>query len=278
MDATNIDAKLVAAMQETPAQATVEVSAPESLPVNDPVQTEELPEAAESKVQPTESVETSKPVEDKQIDEYGNSVEKQKVYTEDEVNRLIRDRLARGKYAEQQPAQPQYVPPTTQQQPAEEEDWQQQLNAVVDKRIEERQAKVAEQQWQQQESARQADFESKFTTGMNGYLDFNSVVAGKNITNSMLLATRNLDNPAAFVYGAAKMHAPELERISKIADPYVQAAEIGRLHEKMVKTKNVVSNAPKPLEVVSSDVPAKKTSDYPPLDERIHQYAKQKRR
>lgn len=285
MEAKNIDDVLISDMNNVMENQSAPQAVPKPIevdePVNDPVQPEEMPDAAVSDQQEVASEAPKVPKQeekvDSTIDEYGNPTEKQKLYTEEEVNRMMRERLARGKYAEQQVQQPKQTKQQDQPQD-QEENWEAQLESFVDRTIEKRNAKLAEQQWQQQEQARQADFEAKFSSGMNRYTDFRDVVSGKNITDSMLLATRNLENPAAFVYGAAKMHPQELERISKIADPYVQAAEIGRLHEKMVKTKNVVSSAPKPIEAMTSDMPAKKTSEYPSLEERIHQYAKQKRR
>jgi hypothetical protein len=289
MEAKNIDDQLIAAMQDnTVEKKNVEsVSAPTpSDPVNDPIQPDELPEAANTTAQPTEALgktgPVSKPVENKQepdktIDEYGNPIEKPKMYSEEEVARVVRERLARAKQPEYVPPQQQYQP-QAQEQPAQEEDWEQQLKTVIKKTFAETQQELAQQQWQQQESARQAEFEARFASGMNKYQDFQQVVYGKPITDTMMLAARNLENPAAFVYGAAKMHAPELERISKISDPYAQAAEIGRLHEKMIKSKNVISGSHKPLEAVSSDMPSKTFANQPSIDERIHQYAKQKRR
>ncbi len=61
-------------------------------------------------------------------------------------------------------------------------------------------------------------------------------------------------------------------------DPYTQAAEVGRLHEKMIKTKNMISAAPKPIEAVTGDIPAKNISQFPSLEQRIDEYAKKKRK
>lgn len=282
MEAKNIDDVLVAAMNNS--QAPVQPAIEDKVPANDPMQEEPVPqqEAAQEVTKPVEAVkpeetQSVKSEESSPIDEYGNPVEKPKMYSEEEVNRLIRERLARGRHAEQ--AQPVQQQPQQQQQSSEqEENWQQELEKFVEQTIDKRQTKLAEQQWKQQEALRQAEFESKFSTGMGKYSDFREVVAGKPITDSMLLATRNLENPAAFIYGAAKFHSQELDRIAKISDPYAQAAEVGRLHEKMIKTKNVVSNAPKPIEAVTGDIPAKNISQFPPLEQRIEEYAKQKRR
>jgi hypothetical protein len=274
----NVDNLIVSDMQQK--SGVTPITPPlDPIPEKQP-EPENLPEAAisveiqEKKPAPVEE----KPEKtDNAIDEYGNTIqsqEKQKVYTEEEVQRMIRERLARGKHAE-----PEYQPPIKPKQSDEvnEEDWQTQLNNVIDKRMEERQAQLAEHQWRQQEAQKQADFEARFTNGMDKYPDFKQVISGKPITDTMMMATRALDNPAAFIYGAAKMHSAELDRISKIADPYAQSLEVGRLHEKMVKERKLVSNAPRPLETVNGDMP---TKDYKaiPIDQRIEEHAKSKRR
>lgn len=216
------------------------------------------------------------PVVDGPIDEYGNPVEKAKTYTEEEVQRMIRDRLSRGRHAEQ-PTQQQVQQAATdgfQADPNSEESWEGQLEQFIEKTIDKRQQKQTELQWRQQEAARQADFESRFSTGMNKYQDFHQVVQGKPITDSMMLASRALENPAAFWYGASKMHTPELERISRL-DPVTQGIALGQLDERMRKESRAVSNAPKPVAAVKGDMPVKQ-HEMPSLEDRIHQYGKQK--
>jgi len=232
------------------------------------------------------------------IDEYGNPIEKPRLYTEEELNQRIRDRLSRGRYAqEEQQQQQQWAQQQRQQQgsftqqqvqqaqadgfqhdPNSEETWDQQLRTFMNQVLDEREAKRAEDQWRYQETQRQAEFESKFSAGMSKYNDFHKVVAGKPITDSMMLATRNLENPASFVYAASKLHPQELERISKIGDPYAQAAEVGRLHERMVKDRKAVTKAPRPLKSPSGDVPGRVIPHQPSIDQRIHDYGKQKRK
>ena len=244
-----------------------EMPVPEPEPVEEQ---EELPLAAETDNKP----ETNK---DKSIDEYGNPVEKPRLYTEEELQQRIRDRLSRGRHAEQQtPQQTQEAAKDFKPDPNSEESWETQLEAFVDKTIEKREKKINERQWQEQESARQAEFESKFTTGMSKYQDFNAVVSKVPITNGIMLAARALDNPAAFVYGAAKLHPAEVQRIAQIADPYAQAAEVGKLHERMVKAKNAASQAPKPVPVPKGDVPQNHYTR-PSIESLIEQHAKQKR-
>ena len=86
-----------------------------------------------------------------------------------------------------------------------------------------------------------------------------------------------MDNQAAFLYGDKKLHPQELTRIYQINDPYVQASEIGRLHEKMVKESKSISKASQPLEPPKGDIGQKNTSKVT-LEDRISQYAKQKRK
>lgn len=257
----------VAASEPEVAEAAVE-SVPEG-------HDDSVSEAPKEETQAKDEQPPSDPVVNP-IDEYGNPVEKPKTYTEEEVQRMIRDRLARGKHTE--PPTPQEVKQATdnfQADPNNEDSWEVQLEQFVEKTIEKRQAKQSELQWRQQEQARQAEFESKFSSGMNKYQDFHQVVSGKPITDSMMMATRNLENPAAFVYAASKMHAGELDRISRIPDNAAQMVEIGRLHERMVKESRVISSAPKPLAAVKGDMPVKQ-HEYPSIDHRIQQHAKQK--
>lgn len=214
------------------------------------------------------------------IDEYGNPIEKSKMYSEEEVNRMMRERFSRGKYAEQAPQVQQQIQKDAQgfqPDPASDESWETQLEAFIERTVDKRQAKLSEQQWRAQEAAKHAEFEDKFTIGMSKYHDFHKVVSGQPITNDMLLATRSLENPAAFVYGASKLHPKELDRISRMQDPYMQAAEVGRLHERMVKERRSQSAAPKPLDAPKGSLP-NKAANQPSIDERIHQYAKQKRK
>lgn len=232
----------------------------------------------EQKEQKNESSE-----KESKIDEYGNPVEKPRVYTEDEVQHMIRDRLSRGRNNEQPHPTAAHVQEAAKDfktDPNSEESWEVQLNSFIDKRLEARQAQLKQQEWQHNESQKQADFEVKFNTGMNKYQDFESVVSrvAPSITPSMMLATRSLDNPAAFIYAAAKMHPGELDRISRLNDNFVQAAEVGRLHERMVKQRTGVSLTPKPIDAPKGDISNKPINTDRSLDQRIFDYAKQKRR
>jgi hypothetical protein len=220
----------------------------------------------------------SNKVDDSPIDEYGNPVEKPRMYSEDEVQRMIRERLSRGRHAEQptknevNDAARNFKP-----DPDSSESWEAQLEEFVEKTIEKRQSKLERERWQEDQRNIQADFEAKFNTGMNKYKDFKEVVANKPITDAMMLATRSMDDPAAFIYAASKLQPKELERIANLRDPYQQATEIGRLEEKMKRTRNAISNATKPINPVKGDMTTPMI-ERKSIDQLIAEHAKSKAR
>lgn len=212
-------------------------------------------DAAETKIEnKSEPKKESKP--EVATDDYGNEIPKQeKMYSESEVQAMIRDRLSRGKFAEQPVQQP-----VQQQQPQDfkydsenEDSWESQLESFIESTLAKREQKNTQRQWQQQEQETQANFEIKFNTGASKYQDFEQVVIGKPLTAQMVMATRGMEDPAAFIYAAAKTQATELDRISKINDSYAQAVELGRLEERMRKSRSSVSNAPRPIEQIKGD-------------------------
>ena len=109
---------------------------------------------------------------------------------------------------------------------------------------------------------------------MSKYSDFQEVVSGKPITNGIMMAARSMADPAAFIYAAAKQQPKELERIAAITDPYVLAAEVGRLEERMKKARTV-SKAPKPITKTRGDI-ADKGNVRQNLDDLIRHDAKRK--
>ena len=111
MEAKNIDDTLVKLMANEPVEPTVNTPV-ESVQEVTPTPVEAVEQPADAPIQaeqPTNLVETGnksvtekstdKPVTSDPIDEYGNPVEKSKTYTEEEVQRMIRDRLSRGRRA-----------------------------------------------------------------------------------------------------------------------------------------------------------------------------------
>lgn len=231
---------------------------------------EELEPVSENEEPVRPRAEEKKPNSD--VDEYGNEQEPE--------NEAIRERLARQARKHQaeidalraQLAQ-QGASPNVQQaakdfeyDPNEEGNWQQQLASFVKQTVNSMTREQQESQTRAQEQAVQQQFESKFRDGMNRFDDFREVMTSLpfEISNPMTLATRSMDNPAAFLYAAAKRHPQELERISKIRDPYGQMMEIGKLEERMRKNKTS-TKAPRPLERTKEDATVKspkKEKDY----------------
>lgn len=210
--------------------------------------------------------------EDDEVDEYGTKVGKPKLYTEEEVQRMIRDRLKRGQHSEQQQDVQQAAKDFT-PDPESNESWEVQLEGFVEKTVQKLNQKKVDAEWRKQEEQSQAEFEVKFSEGMGKYKDFNTVVGNKPITNAMMLATRTMKDPAAFLYAACKQQPKELARIAGITDPVAQATEIGRLEERMKKARTIPS-APKPASKISGD----KSSELPQIsiDARIAAHAKTK--
>lgn len=204
-----------------------------------------------------------------ELDEYGNAIPPPKMYTEEQVQKMMRDRLKRGPFREEPAPSPQQLQQAEdtgfQYNENSELSWSQQLKQFVKSTMQE--VKKEEYFEHQKAVKKQAEieFEAKFHTGMSKYPDFVETMSDKVITDDMVMATRGLANPAAFLYTAAKKMPQELDRISKIADPYQQVAEMGRLHEKLSK-KKPSSNAPRPLSPDRSDVidrpPAKASIDH----------------
>ena len=127
-------------------------------------------------------------------------------------------------------------------------DWQQQLASFVKQTVQSMTNEQQATQKRHEEAQVQAEFEGKFRDGMQKFDDFKEVISGLpcEISNPMTLATRQMENPAAFLYAAAKRHPQELERISKIRDPYGQMMEMGKLEERMRRNKPT-TKAPRPL-------------------------------
>jgi hypothetical protein len=203
-----------------------------------------------------------------ETDDYGIKAEKkeERVFKQSEVEEMVRERLhrererlAREQAQYQQPMQQQAQQEKFQYNDESNDTWEVQLERFIDKTLERRESRLTEQNWQAQEQYNQAQFEVKFNAGAAKYSDFESVVMGKSLTPSMVLATRGMADPAAFVYAAAKLQPQELDRISKINDLYAQTLELGRLEERMRKTTKSTSTAPKPIKAVTGDSGHKST-------------------
>ena len=212
-------------------------------------------------------------------DEYGNPVEpsESKMYTEEEVNerinRAVRERLARmQKNDNLTPQQAQHAEQNFEYDPNAQGDWQQQLKQFVKQTYKEtiQEEKTRAQQLREQQA--QAEFEEKFAQSMGKFKDFREVVASQPITDAMTMATRSMNDPAAFLYAAIKRHPEELQRISRLSDPYAQMVEIGRLEERMKKSRPT-TNAPRPISPTTGDghLSTHKDEKEPSIEELIAQ-------
>lgn len=249
----------------------------EILPPSDPKEVEKSEITKEPTKELEEDVEqkSKDTSEDNQTDDYGNKIPKGKTYTEEQVNAMIRDRLARERQARsnQQQQQVQEAAKNFEADPESSESWETQLEGFIEKTLNKLSTKNAQEEWKRKEENLQVEFETKFTQGMARYDDFQNVVANKPITDSMMMATRGMKDPAAFIYSACKNHAEEIARIAQLPDAVMQIAEIGKLEEKMKKPR-IVTKAPAPSKKVSGDM----TDDFPRLsiDQRIAEHAKSK--
>jgi|SRR5882724_40205 len=239
-----------------PPMQPAQIETPEDTPeishdLKDKEDSEQIkPQTETSQEKQKETKTSDDSLQESDTDEYGNTIAKERVYTQDEVNKMIRERLARGKQQTEQAAEPSLQ--SQPQQSDEREEWEQQLDSKIDQRVDKREQAKQEADWRIQQQATQAAYEEKFSQGMGKYNDFESVVTGKPITASMMMATKAMQDPAAFVYAACKNAPDELNRIAKIADPHIQIAEMARLEERMKKPR-VTTNAPKPSRKISGD-------------------------
>lgn len=277
----NIDSLLISVQQDAEPIERMEVVSEETDATS--LDNSEVIDRAEDVSENNESKDVNeKPVVEEKsesdTDDYGNPIAKSKMYSEEEVQKMIRERLSRGHNAQQaQPAQSEVNKAAKgfEADPESAESWEQQLEDFIDRTLTKKQTQYQRDQIEKQERIRQADFETKFNSGMARYRDFTDVVAGKPITDSMMLATRQMKDPAAFIYAASKTRPKDLERIASLTDPYHQAAEIGRLEESMKKSRVAASNSPRPLANTKGDM-VEKNNTRPNIDARIHQHAKQK--
>lgn len=254
--------------EETPPTETKDAPAQEENS-DESEEPEAQKEGIEEEPKQNKSEEPSEETSDDELDEYGTKVGKPKLYTEEEVQSMIRKRL-KDTHADKevQEATKDFTP-----DPNSEDSWEAQLEHVIEKTIQKRESKRVNEEWQREEQATQAEYEIKFTQGMTKYKDFKQVVGSRPITNAMMLATRSMKDPAAFIYAASKQHPKELERIAQLREPVAQATEIGRLEERMKKAR-IIPQSPPPSKKLKGDA----SSEMPQLsiDARIASHAKDK--
>jgi predicted transcriptional regulator len=186
-------------------------------------------------------------------DEYGNEISegetdqpKGRVYTEEEVNRMMRERFNRtneGKQSEQIRAD----------EPQGEENWEAQLEGFVEKTVNKLSEREQNKIREKKEAEALGKLEQNIYSSMGKYKDFKDVVGKVPITDNMVKATKNFKDPGAFLYAASKTQAKELSRISEMHDPLDQAAELGKLEERMKRIRSG-TNSPRPITKVESDI------------------------
>lgn len=243
----------------TGSSSSQQPKAAEHIPDEAPDDTYEVEQAQEPVIEEEPEEVKEEPQAAKQ-DDYGNEVEKPRVYTEEEhrelVNRAVRDRMARFERnnAQAQPQTPVIPHPAQdfQYNPESSESWEAQLEAFVERTFDKISQKQVAQQQQLREQQINAEFETKLHHGMSKFKDFVEVVGRQPIDDAMTLATRGMSDPAAFLYAASKKAPEELARISQIQDPYTKMREIGNLEERLRKNKNT-SNAPRPVSRTQGD-------------------------
>jgi hypothetical protein len=234
-----------------------EVKAPE--PEAQQPEPEQQPETHPEPETKPEAPETDDSDADYGLDLDGES-DSEKKYTEselnDRINKAVRERLER---ANRNKAPSEQISEQQAMQAHQDgfefdnnssESWEKQLENFVWNTVEKRFSEKQQEQQRNQEQARQQEYEQKFLDGMSKinskYNDFEQVVGNQNITDPMVLGTRHMRDPAAFLYAASKNHSDELKRISSIDDPYQQIAAIGNLEAKM-RSQSKKSKAPQPL-------------------------------
>jgi len=257
-------------------EENVEILPDDRYPANDTTEYEEEEQETEGQI--------AKPVPDS-VDEYGNKAEVE--------NSVVRERLARQaesmkrQHAAEMEAMRQELlaqQNSQMKQPSKEfeynpdsaDSWEIQLKEFVQHTVQNMEQEKQHAAIQAREREAQAEFEGKFRDGMSAFPDYVDTLSKHQVTDPMVYATRGMKNPAAFLYAAAKRAPQELDRIAKIADPYVQIAEMGRLEAGLRQTKPA-SKAPRPLAKVQEDGTIQhKTEKEPTIEDLIAQADKRK--
>lgn len=238
---------------------------------SDPPDDEETKEASESP--------------QREYDEYGNEKERMSKGMKDRLDRKEKQHMRemeqreseinvlRAQLAEQGASQHvQKAAKDFEYDPESQGDWQHQLAQFVRQEVASMNRDAQEKTSRAEEAQVQQEFEGKFRKGMSKFNDFTEVISNLpfEISNPMTLATRGMADPAAFLYAAAKRQPQELERISKLRDPYAQMTEIGKLEERMRKN-NPTTKAPRPLSRTNEDaaIPNPKKKGDPTIEELI---------
>ena len=140
--------------------------------------------------------------------------------------------------------------------PNDEGSWQQQLTEFVKQTVNSMTTETQQRERTIRDEQVQREFHKKFTTGMDRFSDFREVVGAQPMDDAMTLSLRAMADPSAFIYAASKRHPQEIERISKLPDPYARIAEMGKLEERMRRNKST-TKTPRPLGRTKEDATLK---------------------
>lgn len=258
-ETSSLDDLLMSAKNET------QPAAPEHQPdiedeSNEPAESQEPSYELQSNENDADTEESNDEGEPSDYDDYGNAKAKARTYTESEVNerinKAVRERMARfdknNQVGTQQQQMQQQVSQDFNYNPEGEGNWQQQLESFVEQTFNKISHRQINEATQRREAQAQAEFEDKFTQGMDKFGDFREVVGMQPITDPMTLALRGLSDPASFIYAASKNHSKELQRISQIPDHLAQIVEMGKLEERMRKN-SPGTKAPRPISPSKED-------------------------
>lgn len=264
MPTTSLDDVLIAAQTKKPLPDPIQQETPQETVQETPQETEDIKaEVPANEYGITQEI-SEETKQETVADEYGNERPAPKTYTEDEVNERInmavRERLARLERNGAQGATPQQVQQQVQQAQQgfnydenNPESWQQQLESFIEQTHHKIAQKQSMQAQQVREQQAQSEFEFKFQEGMKKFTDFRETVGTQPISDAMMVATRGMKDPAAFLYAASKRAPQELQRIATISDPYSQMVEMGKLEERMKQSKPT-TKTPKPIGKTPEDL------------------------
>ncbi len=143
--------------------------------------------------------------------------------------------------------------------PNDEASWQQQLTDFVKHTVKNMNSESQQQEIQAREQRAEQEFHQRFRKGMERFPDFREVVGSMPIDDAMTRSLRGMSDPTAFIYAASKRNPQELDRISKLSDPYARVVEMGKLEERMRRNKptSPTTKAPRPLGRTREDATSK---------------------
>lgn len=202
-------------------------------------------------------------------DEYGNKKERMSKGMKDRLDRKEKQHRAEIEQQERElqnlrqqlanqgaNSQVQQAAADFKYDPNDESSWQQQLTDFVKHTVNNMHTEQQQKERVTEEQQVQREFQQKFSKGMERFSDFREVVSVQPMDDAMTLALRGMADPSAFIYAASKRQPQEIERISKLKDPYARMVEMGKLEERMRRNKST-TKAPRPLGRTREDATTK---------------------